>query len=145
LPPLEAILAQADDDHPRDDEGHGHGHGDGSQGGAGALAEGDGAAARPKQVERKVDGLGQAYAVGKRKTSVARIWLRAGSGDITINDKPFAAYFPAEKLRQEVAMPFALTEEGKMDVYCKVKVSHTLSRRAEHQHAACHRTTNDAC
>lgn len=60
--------------------------------------------------------------IGRRKTSVARIYMRPGKGEITINHKPLVEYFPSELLRIIVAQPLvALSENGKHDIYVNVK------------------------
>ena len=51
----------------------------------------------------------QFYGTGRRKTSVARVWLRPGSGRILINRRPFEDYFPRETLRMIIAQPLQLT------------------------------------
>ena len=48
------------------------------------------------------------YATGKRKTAVARVWLRPGEGKITVNKKNFEEYFPSEPLRNLVLQPLKL-------------------------------------
>jgi small subunit ribosomal protein S9 len=59
--------------------------------------------------------------VGRRKTSVARVILKSGNGKITINDKEFADFFPQLLSREDILMPFKVTEtEGKYDVHVKV-------------------------
>lgn len=59
--------------------------------------------------------------VGRRKTSVARVILKNGNGKITINDKEFADFFPQLLSREDILMPFKVTEtEGKYDVHVKV-------------------------
>jgi small subunit ribosomal protein S9 len=50
------------------------------------------------------------YATGRRKTSTARVFLRPGTGAITINHREFANYFPTDQLRTNVRRPLALTE-----------------------------------
>lgn len=60
--------------------------------------------------------------IGRRKTSVARIYMKAGKGDITINHKPILEYFPSELLRIIVAQPLeVLSENGKHDIIVNVK------------------------
>lgn len=60
--------------------------------------------------------------LGRRKTSVARIRVKAGNGSITINKRNITEYFPIENLRIIVNQPFALTGEvGKFDVDVNVK------------------------
>ena len=60
--------------------------------------------------------------VGRRKTSVARIVMKPGSGVVTVNKKPLPQYFPLETLRGQVLLPFVTTEtSGKYDVAVNVK------------------------
>jgi small subunit ribosomal protein S9 len=49
------------------------------------------------------------YGTGRRKTSVARVWIRPGTGRIIVNRRPFADYFPRETLRMIIAQPFQVT------------------------------------
>ncbi|HEX9658301.1 MAG TPA: 30S ribosomal protein S9 [Bacteroidota bacterium] len=61
-------------------------------------------------------------AVGRRKTSVARVILKPGSGSITVNKKPLDEYFRLETLRNDVARPFEVTQtSGKYDVRVNVE------------------------
>jgi small subunit ribosomal protein S9 len=50
------------------------------------------------------------YATGRRKTSAARVFLKTGSGKITVNGKPLEEYMPTPVARMTVVMPFALTD-----------------------------------
>ena len=62
------------------------------------------------------------YATGKRKTTVARVWLKPGEGTIEINKRSFENYFPRESLRMTVLHPFELTKTvGQFDVFANVK------------------------
>jgi small subunit ribosomal protein S9 len=56
--------------------------------------------------------LWDAYATGKRKTAVARVWLRPGTGEITVNGKAADDYFRRESLRLYLRQPFDLTESA---------------------------------
>lgn len=59
--------------------------------------------------------------VGRRKNAVARVFLRTGNGKVTINKKEFEQYFPLKDNRNDVLMPFKVTEtEGKYDVFVNV-------------------------
>ena len=49
------------------------------------------------------------YATGKRKTAIARTWLKPGSGRVTINNRPLEEYFKVESARMETLQPLALT------------------------------------
>ncbi len=59
----------------------------------------------------------QTHALGRRKAAVARVYLAAGAGNVTINDRPLEDFFPQDGLRYIVNQPFAVTETaGKFDV-----------------------------
>ena len=63
----------------------------------------------------------QTHALGRRKAAVARVYLSAGAGNVTINDRPVESFFPQDDLRYIVNQPFAVTEtEGKFDVKINV-------------------------
>ena len=64
----------------------------------------------------------QYYGTGKRKTSIARVYLRNGSGEVTLNDKAMDDYFGGhEALKMVIRQPFAITETtGKFDVVATV-------------------------
>ncbi len=58
-----------------------------------APLKGDPAASAPRVYEKKVDAQGRAYATGKRKDAVARVWVKRGGGKITINGRDQTVYF----------------------------------------------------
>lgn len=61
------------------------------------------------------------YATGKRKNSIARVWLVPGSGKITINDRPMDKYFGRDVLKMIIRQPFEITETvDKFDVLVSV-------------------------
>jgi small subunit ribosomal protein S9 len=61
------------------------------------------------------------YGTGRRKTSVARVWLRPGSGRIIVNRRAFEDYFPRETLRMIIAQPLQVTNTtGQFDVLSTV-------------------------
>jgi small subunit ribosomal protein S9 len=61
------------------------------------------------------------YATGRRKTSTARVFLRPGTGAITVNRRDFDKYFPTDALRVQVRRPLQLTETGeKFDILATV-------------------------
>lgn len=67
------------------------------------------------------DAQGRVYATGKRKTSVARVWIKPGKGAIHINTQPIDAYWGRETLRAKVDQPFRQTNRlGQYDVWCTV-------------------------
>jgi len=60
--------------------------------------------------------------LGRRKTSVARIYMQNGTGNVTVNGRDFKEYFPTMPLQYRIRQPFMLTEtEGKYDVKVVVK------------------------
>jgi small subunit ribosomal protein S9 len=85
-----------------------------------------GAAAPETQVEapvhvQKLDKFGRAYATGKRKDAVARVWVKPGSGRITVNDKDFTAYFGRPVLQMIVQQPVvAANRDGQFDIVATV-------------------------
>lgn len=60
----------------------------------------------PVQRVQKLDAQGRAYATGKRKSSVSRVWIKGGSGRITINGKDQNEYFSRAVLRMIISEPF---------------------------------------
>jgi small subunit ribosomal protein S9 len=72
--------------------------------------------------EQELDRQGRAYATGRRKDAVARVWLKPGSGKITINGRDQEVYFARPTLRLVINQVFGITErEGQYDVVCTVK------------------------
>src|SRR6266852_6399365 len=66
--------------------------------------------------------LDRFYGTGRRKTSVARVWIKPGSGHIVVNRRAFEDYFPRETLRMIIAQPLAITNTvGQFDVLATVK------------------------
>jgi len=66
---------------------------------------------------RKVDAQGRSYATGKRKNAVARVWVKPGSGKITVNGKEFAHYFARPVLQMILRQPiFAAARDGQFDI-----------------------------
>ncbi|MBN8532149.1 MAG: 30S ribosomal protein S9 [Alphaproteobacteria bacterium] len=75
------------------------------------------------ETERKAqhDAKGRAYATGHRKNAIARVWLKRGSGRITINGRDIVEYFARPVLRMIVNQPFAAVNGvGSYDVECTV-------------------------
>ena len=56
--------------------------------------------------------LTQFYGTGRRKTSTARVYLRPGTGTITVNRRTFEQFFPTEALRTQIRQPLVVTEQG---------------------------------
>ena len=64
---------------------------------------------------QKLDAQGRAYATGKRKDAVARVWIKPGGGRITINDKPVETYFARPVLRMILQQPLEVV--NRMEQY----------------------------
>jgi small subunit ribosomal protein S9 len=70
---------------------------------------------------KKVDAFGRAYATGKRKDAVARVWVKAGSGKIVVNGRDYTAYFARPVLQMILRQPiFAAARDGQFDVIATV-------------------------
>jgi len=75
----------------------------------------------PKVYERKVDNLGRAYATGKRKNAIARVWIKPGKGKVTVNGRDIKVYFARPVLQMIVNQPFSVANRaGQFDVDCTV-------------------------
>jgi small subunit ribosomal protein S9 len=72
--------------------------------------------------EPKIDKQGRAYATGRRKDAVARVWVKPGSGRMTVNGRELAVYFARPVLRMMINQPFSVCNRmGQFDVVCTVK------------------------
>jgi small subunit ribosomal protein S9 len=81
------------------------------------------APARPEAPlrEQQLDAQGRAYATGRRKDAVARVWLKPGTGQITVNGRDQTVYFARPTLRLVINQPFDIAErQGQYDVVCTV-------------------------
>ncbi|QRZ15239.1 30S ribosomal protein S9 [Paracoccus methylovorus] len=71
--------------------------------------------------EPQRDNLGRSYATGKRKDAVARVWVKPGSGKVTVNGKDIAEYFARPVLQMILRQPFEVAGvSGQYDVYATV-------------------------
>jgi small subunit ribosomal protein S9 len=93
--------------------------------------------------ERKVDSKGRAYATGKRKDAVARVWIVRGHGRVTVNGRDIETYFARPTLRMIIQQPLnAVSRATELDVVCTVSggglsgqagaVRHGISRALTH-------------
>ncbi len=72
--------------------------------------------------EPKIDSFGRSYATGKRKNAVARVWIKKGSGKITVNGRDVTKFFARPVLRMVINQPFEATKtSNEFDVICTVK------------------------
>ena len=77
---------------------------------------------KPLKKEIKLDFKEAIYATGRRKKSIARVWLRKGTGGINVNGKKMIDYFINQNLQIAVCRPFAVVKrENEFDVKCSVK------------------------
>jgi small subunit ribosomal protein S9 len=73
---------------------------------------------------QKIDAQGRAYATGKRKNAIARVWIKPGKGTITINGRDQEVYFARPVLRMMIAQPLQVTDrEGQFDIVVTVEGS----------------------
>ena len=96
---------------------------------------------------QKLDAQGRAYATGKRKDAVARVWIKPGSGKMSINGRDQETYFARPVLRLIINQPWVVAERaGQFDVVCTVKggglsgqagaVKHGISKALTHYEPA---------
>ena len=105
--------------------------------GLGTTAE-----AAPEYIQ-KLDSLGRAYSTGKRKNAVARVWVKRGTGKITVNGKDVAAYFARPVLQMMVAQPLTVSgRETEFDVICTVEGSGLSGQAGAIRHGLSHALTH---
>ena len=91
-----------------------------------SLADLAGSAVAPVGVQapvhvQKLDKQGRAYATGKRKNAVARVWIKPGAGKVTVNTREVEVYFARPVLRMMIQQPLiAAARAGQYDVICTV-------------------------
>ena len=72
-------------------------------------------------VEPKIDDLGRAYATGRRKNAIARVWIKPGNGRVTVNGRDQEQFFARPVLRMIIKQPFDVTSRvDQFDVMCTV-------------------------
>jgi small subunit ribosomal protein S9 len=86
-----------------------------------ALAALKPAVPEARKYVQKLDKQGRAYATGKRKNAVARVWIKPGGGKVMINAKPVETFFARPVLRMLIQQPLvAANRQGQYDVVCTV-------------------------
>ncbi len=79
------------------------------------------AAPEAPKYNQKLDKQGRAYATGKRKDAVARVWIKPGSGNVTVNERALEVFFARPVLRMLIQQPLvAANRSGQYDVVCTV-------------------------
>ena len=109
------------------------------------LGQQNAAAVQPEapRYEKKIDAQGRAYATGKRKDAVARVWVKPGAGNIVVNDRPVEVYFARPVLRMIIQQPLEVSNRmGQYDITVTVAggglsgqagaVRHGLSKALSH-------------
>ena len=85
------------------------------------TAAGVAAEEAPEAPEPKRDAQGRAYATGKRKNAVARVWIKPGVGKVTVNGRDVETYFARPVLRMILGQPFeTANRKDQFDVVCTV-------------------------
>ena len=75
-----------------------------------------------KDSEIKLDFKDSKYATGRRKTSIAKVWVKKGSGKIYVNGKLFTDYFASDNHKMQITRPFEIiNQKTEFDVKCSVK------------------------
>ena len=75
-----------------------------------------------KSEKLKLDFKDSKYATGRRKTSIAKVWLKKGSGKIYVNGKNYENYFKRENLKMQLLRPFEIINQStEYDARCNVK------------------------
>ena len=75
-----------------------------------------------KKIKIKLDFKDSKYATGRRKTSIAKVWLKKGSGKIYVNGKLYSEYFSSDNHKMLITKPFELIKQPTdFDVRCNVK------------------------
>jgi small subunit ribosomal protein S9 len=88
----------------------------------GALKDGGAVSDASAPVEPKIDSLGRSYATGRRKDASARVWVKRGTGKMTVNGLDVAEYFARPVLQMLLAQPFQTAgRTGEFDVIATVK------------------------
>ena len=93
--------------------------------------------------EPQIDQFGRAYATGKRKNAVARVWIKPGKGQITINDRDQTVYFARPVLRMMIAQPLVIADRAsQFDVVVTVSGSGLSGQAGAIRHGIAKALTN---
>lgn len=86
-----------------------------------SLAQGGAFAGEMEEPRPQLDSSGRAYATGKRKNAIARVWLKPGSGTVTVNGRDITIFFARPTLRMVINQPLVISNRvGQYDVQCTV-------------------------
>jgi len=96
----------------------------------------------PRYIQ-KLDKQGRAYATGKRKNAVARVWLKPGGGHVTVNERPVETFFARPVLRMLIQQPLAAANrQNQYDVTCTVSGGGLSGQAGAVRHAISKALTN---
>jgi small subunit ribosomal protein S9 len=102
-----------------------------------------GAAESAPEYVQKLDAQGRAYSTGKRKNAIARVWVKPGTGKITVNGKALEQYFARPVLQMMVAQPLEVTDRTtQFDVVCTVEGSGLSGQAGAIRHGLSHALTH---
>jgi len=105
--------------------------------------KGLGTAAEAVVAEPKIDALGRSYSTGKRKNAIARVWVKRGTGKITVNGKDVNEYFARPVLQMMVAQPLTVSDRAtQYDVVCTVTGSGLSGQAGAIRHGLSHALTH---
>ncbi len=108
-----------------------------------AGENGDAVSSDEAPAEPKIDEQGRAYATGRRKDAVARVWIKPGAGRIIVNGRDFSQYFARPVLRMLINQPFAAAERtDQYDVTCTVKGGGLSGQAGAVRHGISHALIN---
>ena len=105
--------------------------------------KGLGTVAEAVVAEPKIDALGRSYSTGKRKNAIARVWVKRGTGKITVNGKDVADYFARPVLQMMVAQPLNVADRAtQYDVVATVTGSGLSGQAGAIRHGLSHALTH---
>ena len=83
-----------------------------------------------KNTKLKLDFKDSKYATGRRKTSIAKVWLKKGTGKIYVNGKLLSDYFVSDNHKMQITRPFEIIKQStEYDVRCTVKAADPLVKQ----------------
>lgn len=105
--------------------------------------KGLGTVAEAVVAEPQIDALGRSYSTGKRKNAIARVWVKRGTGKITVNGKDVNEYFARPVLQMMVAQPLNVSDRAtQYDVVCTVTGSGLSGQAGAIRHGLSHALTH---
>ncbi len=101
-----------------------------------------GAPAEASERQPELDSMGRAYATGRRKNAVARVWIRRGAGRVSVNGMDASDYFARPVLRMLIAEPVVEADRlNEFDIYCTVRGGGLSGQAGAVRHGISHALT----